>query len=134
MRILFYYIIQSILIFIILYAAILPTLLLDVPWGSSKNDGLFLLVIPIYLLPLTLFFSLIKVFLIKRKVKERKYRRSAIYPIMMLLLDTGVASSASLFGVIFSITLSLVLSAYIVSEMATVRKFWGNQIKVDRIA
>ena len=124
MRIFIYYILQSVLILIVFFAAVLPTFLIDVPWGDSRRDGLFLLVIPVYLLPLTLILTLFKFLLIRGKIKERKYKRSMIYPTMMILLASGLAASDSIVAVFLSVGLSLWLFVFMTIEMFTIKKDW----------
>ncbi len=63
MRLYFFYLNQLMLIAVVLFAAVLPSFTSDrVPWGNSKNDGLYLLVIPLYLFPLVIFFLCLKHF------------------------------------------------------------------------
>ena len=49
------------------YVSYLPTLTMDLfPWGDSTRDGLYLLIVPIFLIPLILVLSLIKWTLLRK--------------------------------------------------------------------
>lgn len=70
----------------ICFVAILYTLSyrLDLfPWGSSQHDGLFMIVIPIWILPIVYVLSFIK-WLITRKRNPHRFRRGANVAIYVL--------------------------------------------------
>jgi hypothetical protein len=49
------------------FISYLPTLTLDLfPWGSSTTDGLYLLIVPLFLIPLILVLSVVKWLLTRR--------------------------------------------------------------------
>jgi hypothetical protein len=105
---------------VVLFAAVLPSFTSDrVPWGNSKNDGLYLLVIPLYLFPLVIFLSVLKAFLVKGKDKKSKSR--LFYPMMILLLDTALITSASEIAFLFAIMLSLILCVALVRETLSIK-------------
>lgn len=85
MRIILFYIIQTLLVLTFLNVAYLPALGIDFFGGSSNADGLYLLAVPIVLLPTILFVSIIKYFVTKNMKSERIYKWS-----FLISIATGV--------------------------------------------
>jgi len=82
MRLILFYIIQTLLTLTFLYVAYLPTFRIDVfKWGNNNTDGLYLLVVPIVFLPTVLAVSVIKYFVTKGLNHYRLYKWSFIISI-----------------------------------------------------
>lgn len=96
MRIILFYSNQLILVALLIYLAYLPTLKTDVfNWGNTNNDGLYLLVVPIVLLPLVIFFSTVKYLIIRKIDAPIAYKFSFILPVVIVLLDSLILSTSS---------------------------------------
>jgi hypothetical protein len=106
------------------YLAYLPTLKIDFfSWGNSKNDGLYLLVVPMILLPLIIVFSIIK-YLILRKIDTTfLFRNSFILTIVVVLLDTFILLVSGSNGGLMTVTLvTITLTIFLLVEMILFKK------------
>lgn len=119
MRTVLYYFVQFVLIASLIYLAYLPTLKIDFfPWGNNKNDGLYLLVVPMVLLPMLLVFSLLKYFIVRKADTSVFFKWTFTFTIFIGVLNTLIVSVSSSNEGLFAVTLiSLSVSAFLFIEV-----------------
>jgi hypothetical protein len=84
-----FYLIQITLSVLFLYLAYLPTDLMDFfQWGSSQTDGLYLLIVPLILLPSIIILSIFKFFIVKKTTSKIFYRWSYMVTILSIVICT----------------------------------------------
>ena len=129
MKTILYYICQALLGFAFYNLAYMATLRLDFfKWGNSQNDGLYMLMVPIVLLPTILVSSIIKYFLTKKLPLENVYKWTFLGSIVLSLICTLLAVADVLWPTVviaFLTTVTIVIETIIVS-----RQFWAKRIKV----
>ena len=130
MRIILLYICQTLLGLAFYELAYMATLRLDFfEWGNSQNDGLYMLMVPIVLLPTILVSSVIKYFVTKKLPIEDVYKWTFIGSIVLSLICTLLAVADVLWPtVVISIltTLAIVIETIIVS-----RQFWTKRLNIN---
>lgn len=100
-RLVFYTILIVIKASIIFYAGYLNTLKIDFfSWGNSNVDGLYLLVIPIVILPAVLILSILEWFMI-RKIKKPLYVKMSLYGALSLGIIITICSIFEIFWASF---------------------------------
>jgi hypothetical protein len=129
MKTVLYYICQVLLGLAFYNLAYMATLRLDFfEWGNSQNDGLYMLIVPIVLLPTILVSSTIKYFVTKRLPIEDIYNWSFIVSIVLSLICTLLAVADALWStVVISLltTLAIVIETIIVS-----RQLWTKRLSI----
>ena len=91
MKYFFYYLIQLILISLFGWLSYLPTRMLDFfAWGNSRSDSLYLLFVPVVLLPLIIFVSILKYYLLARTKVRSFYKQSYKISIAGVFIITAV--------------------------------------------
>ncbi|MEH0154511.1 hypothetical protein V6R21_10230 [Limibacter armeniacum] len=104
MRIILFYLGQALLGLAFYELAYMATLRLDFfEWGNSQNDGLYLLFVPMVLLPIILVASIVKYFVTKKMNVENIYKWSFLVTIGSIVISTFLA-------VIDALWLTLVIS------------------------
>jgi len=120
MRIILLYICQTLLGLAFYNLAYMATLRLDFfEWGNSQNDGLYLLFVPIVILPTILITSAIKYLVTKKLDVEKFYKWSFIGTIILSLVCSVLAVSDTMWPtVVISLltTLALVIETIILSR------------------
>jgi drug/metabolite transporter (DMT)-like permease len=113
-----FYCIQIALILLSGYMAYVPTLRVDFfSWGSSKVDGLYLLVVPIMLLPSILLFSFLKFLLLRRTNEPMLVGLSfVVSAFVSFLITIIVALSDSNEGMFIATLLSFFLTVFYIVE------------------
>jgi hypothetical protein len=108
----------------------MATLRLDFfEWGNSQNDGLYMLIVPIVLLPTILISSIIKYLVTKKLPIEDIYKWTFIGSIVLSLICTLLAVADALWPtVVISLltTLAIAIETIIVS-----RKLWTKRLKTE---
>jgi uncharacterized membrane protein len=107
----------------------MATLRLDFfEWGNSQNDGLYMLMVPMVLLPTILISSIIKYFLTKRLPIENVYKWTFIGSIVLSLICTLLAVADALWP---TVVISLLTTLAIVIETVMVsRQFWTKRLNI----
>ena len=92
MRTILFYVCQTLLGLAFYELAYMATLRLDFfEWGNSQNDGLYLLFVPMVLLPTILVASIIKYFVTKKLNVENIYKWSFLVTIGSIVISTFLA-------------------------------------------
>ncbi len=114
-----YFLTQIVLITSFLYLAYLPTLKIDFfSWGNNKNDGLYLLVVPMILLPLLIVFSVLKYFVVKKAKVSIFFKWTFSFTIFIGILNTLIVSVSSSNGGLLAVTsISLAVSTFLLIEV-----------------
>jgi hypothetical protein len=130
MKTILYYICQALLGLAFYNLAYMATLRLDFfEWGNSQNDGLYMLIVPLVLLPTILISSIIKYFVTKRLPIEDIYKWTFIGLIILSLICTFLAVADALWP---TVVISLLATVAIVIETVIVaRKLWTKRIKIE---
>lgn len=118
MRTFSYYSTQIILIALSGYLAYLPTLKIDLfSWGNSKNNGLYLLIVPMILLPLIIGFSIVKYLIVRKADISFLFKNSFILTILVALLDTLILLASGSSGGLVAVTvISISLTFFLLIE------------------
>lgn len=129
MRLILFYLSQTLLGVAFYNLTYLPTLRLDFfEWGNSNNDGLYLLFVPFVLLPTILVTSTIKFFVTKQFDLETFYKWSFIISISSSLICTLLVFADALWP---TVIISLLTTIFIVVETILLsRHFLTNRIDV----
>lgn len=129
MRLIVFYISQTLLGVAFYNLTYLPTLRLDLfEWGNSNNDGLYLLFVPFVLLPTILVISTIKYFVTRKLDLETFYKWSFIISIASSLICTLLVFADVLWP---TVIISLLTTMFIVIETIILsRQFLTNKIDV----
>jgi hypothetical protein len=124
MRSLLYYLVQIVLIGSFFYMAYLPTLKIDFfSWGNNHNDGLYLLVVPMILLPLVIVFSLLKYWIVRKMNDAVFLRWSFLVTIVAAALNTLIVSvSSSNFGLLTATVVSAIVIILLLIETFLAQK------------
>jgi hypothetical protein len=118
MRSLLYYFVQIVLIGSFFYMAYLPTLKIDFfTWGNNHIDGLYLLVVPMILLPLVIVFSLLKYWIVRKMNNAVFLKLAFLITIVAATLNTLIVSvSSSNFGLLTATVLSGIVVVLLLAE------------------
>lgn len=110
MRLILFYIIQTLLVVTFLNVAYLPTLRLDFfEWGNSQNDGLYLLFMPMVFLPTILVVSTIKYFVTKKLKSDNPYKWSFLISIASGLICTLLVFADALWATLVISMLTVIV-------------------------
>ncbi len=111
MRIIILYICQTLLGLAFYNLTYMATLRLDFfEWGNSQHDGLYLLFVPIVILPTILITSVVKYFVTKKLDVEIFYKWSFTgYIFLSLICSSLVVADVMWAGVVISLLTMLVL-------------------------
>ncbi len=90
-------------------------------WGSTNNDGLFMIIVPLYVMPILFLLLLIKgVVLRKLKLPVIVKKSYIAYFVLTVLIFGTISSGTSLFAMVLSLIagiLAIIESFYIIREV-----------------
>jgi hypothetical protein len=119
MRLTLYRINQFLLVIALVYLAYLPTILVDYfSWGSSKRDGLYLLIVPFGLLPLIIILSVAKYLIVRKMAVSQFVKFNFVLSIAVVLIDTIIVTeSVSNVPFLIASLVTLALGLYFIFEL-----------------
>ena len=129
MRIILFYLGQALLGFAFYELAYMATLRLDFfEWGNSQNDGLYILFVPVFLLPTILVVSFIKYLVMKKLNVGVFYKWSFLFTMGSIVISTLLAVGDALWS---TLVISLLTTLVIVIETIILsRQFLTKGLKV----
>jgi len=131
MRIILFYVSQTLLGVAFYNLAYLPTMRIDFfKWGSSNTDGLYLLFIPFVLLPTILVTSVIKYLVTKKLDVENTYKWTFIVSIVTSVICTLLVLVDALWpAVVISLltAIAIVIETIILSRQFLTK---GRDVKI----
>ena len=129
MRLILYYICQALLGLAFYNLGSLATDRLDYfEWGNSKSDGLYLLMVPVVLLPIILVASLVKYLVTKKMDIENTYKWSFIGSIVSSVVCTLFVIADTLWPAVILSILTVIL--IVIETIILSRRFLKRRYKI----
>ena len=126
MRLVLFYVSQTMLVVALYNLTYLPTISMDFfEWGNSNTDGLYLLVVPFVLLPTILVASIIKYWVTKKLNIEDKYKWSFLVSIVSVIICTFLVVIDALWPTVviaFLTMVTIIIETFIVSRQLMSKK------------
>ena len=127
MRLILFFIGQVLLGLAFFYLTYLPTYRIDFfEWGNKNTDGLYLLIVPFYLLPTIVLISIMKFFVTKGLKLTDTYKWSFAVSIASGLICTFLVIGDALWPTIVISMISTI--AIVIETLITSRRFWAEKV------